>query len=386
MKIVIDAMSMNSPGGLAQLKEITFFIGQQRRQGDEAVIITDQPDLLPGENRGVDVYPAPEFQKGSWINQWQWYSKGLPTLLKKIQPDVVYAVNGLVPRKLYKRYAVMATVNNMLPFSRRHVYQYPFFSKRYARLVLQKQMLIKSIRMANAVVLYGYHCLDELAVYEPKLKEKSFVALYGIPEGIKLNPDDLPPHPNGGVPYHLYFSQIYPYKNHIRLLHAYRQALDQEPDLPELILAGLPCDAAHVQKIIRTIGKLGLVEKVRYIGAVDKKNIPSWLYHAEVNYFASLCETNSFVVIEILGVGGVLACSRPKSHLDAEGEACEPFDPYSVEDIKGVIVKLHRGPGRRRELRHLAKERAMTFQWGKCGKAIWEAAYLAKKRFTQQST
>ncbi|HML73242.1 MAG TPA: hypothetical protein PKB02_01980 [Anaerohalosphaeraceae bacterium] len=54
------------------------------------------------------------------------------------------------------------------------------------------------------------------------------------------------------------------------------------------------------------------------------------------------------------------------------------FDPYSVDSIKNVMIKLSENPQRRKELRRLASERAAELSWDACGVAVWKAAMKAR--------
>ena len=180
------------------------------------------------------------------------------------------------------------------------------------------------------------------------------------------------------APCFVYLSAIGVYKNHLRLLQAYRRALDEEPELPELLIAGIPEEPDYLQRILAKIEELELEKKARYLGTVDRETIPAWLHHAEVNFFPSECETNSVVLAEILGVGGVLACSRCDPMPEVAGDAAELFDPHSVDEMADVMLRLHRQDERREELRQLARQRAAELSWDRCGEAIWKAAGTAK--------
>ena len=72
------------------------------------------------------------------------------------------------------------------------------------------------------------------------------------------------------------------------------------------MIAGLPADKSYYKKIQQLIRELNLQEKVEYIGVLNRKDIPAWLYHAHINFFPSCCETNSVVLAEMLGCGAII--------------------------------------------------------------------------------
>lgn len=382
MNLLIDAMSINSPGGTRQLEELVSLIHKQTDSKNSIQIISNRPNNHSIKKEDTNIMnPLTSFQPGGWDSQFRWYWHLLPNLIFKLNPDVFYSINGILPYKIHRHFPVMITINNMLPFAQRSDQQYSVLSLKFFRMMVQKKLLIRSARIAHAIMLYGHHCIDMISPYVSELNKKTKVVLYGISDKIKVDCQNPPPHPYNGKPYNLYFSQIYPYKNHIRLLLAYKKALETAPSLPDLILAGYPCDLRHTEKLKKTIKELKLSERIFYIGPIDSEHIPAWLHHAEVNYFMSLCETNSFITFEILAAGGVLACSRPSSSFDAEGNAHEPFDPRSVTSITDVILNLHNNPQRRSELRNLSLQRSKLFHWSDCARTILETAYMARENF-----
>jgi len=211
------------------------------------------------------------------------------------------------------------------------------------------------------------------------------MVLTGVPRDMKFDRSASPPHPYDGIFYFPYLSAIYSYKNHLRLIEAYRQAIDEKNSLSDLIIAGLLEDKDYLKKILATIREIGLENKIKYMGVLNREDVPAWIYYADVKFFPSICETNSMVLAEILGLGGVLACSSISPMPEIASYAAELFDPYSIDSIKYVIIKLCHNWKRSEELRYLALKRAKELSWNACGATIWQAAMKAQAAFLDRT-
>ncbi len=373
----MDSVPVRSPGGSRLRNELADALVRRIPDGCELVLLA-----ADGHGHTVD-HPRVRTETtgafgGGLLGQWRWQHRQLPQLAAALGADVVYSLAGLQAARLTRRFGTVTTVNNMLPFLPQWCAQiYPRFKDR-VRFKLLLHGYVGTLRRADAVVLHSQYALQTIGPFAGPIEDKTLVSLTGVPSDLDFDPAALPPHPYGENPYFFYLSAIGVYKNHLRLLQAYRRALDEEPELPELLIAGIPEEPDYLQRILAKIEELELEKKARYLGTVDRETIPAWLHHAEVNFFPSECETNSVVLAEILGVGGVLACSRCDPMPEVAGDAAELFDPHSVDEMADVMLRLHRQDERREELRQLARQRAAELSWDRCGEAIWKAAGTAK--------
>jgi glycosyltransferase involved in cell wall biosynthesis len=213
--------------------------------------------------------------------------------------------------------------------------------------------------------------------YAGELGDKAFLAPNPVPDYARVDPGNPPADPNEGRPFLFYLSVASRYKNHLNLIEAYRRAVAGGSDLPPLLMAGPPADESYVKEIVAAIEAAGLGDRVRWLGKVPREQIPGWLHHAAINVFASTCETSSFIQAEILGAGGVMACSSAPPMPEVAGGAAELFDPYDPDSIAGTLVSLWSSPERRRQLRALAIEQAAGLTVEACGEVIWSASRRA---------
>lgn len=384
MRLVIDAVLCGSPGIIAVRDELSTAVGRRAPRGSEAVLLTASE--VEGNGSGtlkVLRHPKP---KGKWAGRWLWYRRKLPALAEELGADVVYSMGGILSRPLCRRFPTVATVNNMLPFMPEvGAAMYPGLSLTRLRAGALRRVYVRTLRSADAVLLHSRHALELVSGFAKGVESKTFVAHTGIPGNIAASRATPPPHPYEGRPYLLYFSVFYAYKNHLRVLDAYRRCVDAEPQTPDLVLAGRPDEPRYVERVLARVSELGLEGRVKYLGPIDRSAVPAWLHHAQVNVFASTCETNPVTAAEILGTGGVLACSNIPPMPEVAGLAAAYFDPYSVSSMADTFLDLIRRPERRQELRRLADERAGELSWEVCADRLWEAAEAAVAAHARRS-
>lgn len=377
LRLLVDSVPVGSPG-ILQLRDEFARVFASGRHGGEVVLLAAGPEVKPRHEGSLTVVPAPRPPAG-WAGRWWWYHHELPRLVLAHRADVVFSMSGILSPRLRRTAATVTTVNNMLPFTPDSLRVYPAISTARVRLELLRRLYVSALKTADAVVLHSQHALDSVTPYAGDITSKTVVALTGVPTD--LRGAQLGAHPRGGEPYIFYFSAFYPYKNHLKLLAAYQQALAKRPTLPKLVLAGIPADVGYRDTVVAEIERLDLQGRVEHLGTLERTAIPTWLSHATVNVFASTCETNPVTIAEILALGGALMCSAVPPMTEIAGDAAATFDPESVESIATTMVALLDDPARRDQLRQRALHRAGELSWEACTDRIWEAALRADAVF-----
>ena len=363
MRLLVDSVFATSPGIMRLRDELVRSLLDHTPPHCETLLLTHSHASYNSSNSSKLHVITAKKPKNNWFSRWIWYHKTLPETIKQNQADVVYSLSGILTKGLRESFGLVGTVNNMVPFEANIIGTRSLPSKSWLRNMLLRFIYIRSLKMADAVILHSKHALDTVAEYTGEISSKTIVVLTGVPCDLTFDRLNPPPHPYKKTSYLLYFSTIQPYKNHLRLIQAYRCALDKQGQIPHLLIAGLPADKSYYKKIQQLIRELNLQEKVEYIGVLNRKDIPAWLYHAHINFFPSCCETNSVVLAEMLGCGAIIACSNIPPMPEVVSYAGEFFNPYLIDSMRDVIINLSRNQLRRNELRRLALRRADELSW-----------------------
>ena len=147
----------------------------------------------------------------------------------------------------------------------------------------------------------------------------------------------------------LYVGTVEPRKNVASLARAF--ALLPEPIKGQftLVIAGKP--GWFVESIKTEISRLQLGEKVRFIGYVDRKDLPSLYQCATLFVYPSLYEGFGFPPLEAMSCGVPVLCSNTSSFPEVVGDAAIMVDPHDVRQMGRELERLLISPGLRDEVR-----------------------------------
>jgi glycosyltransferase involved in cell wall biosynthesis len=380
VRLLIDSLMFSSPGGVKLRDELALAVIAKRPADWEIFwIVSDKDGDLPSEEKNVSILRL--HPKHNWLGQIRWYYFDTPAIAARMGIDVILSLSGILSYRSWKSFGTITSFATILPFAPFRHRQISPVSRQFIHDLIQKRLFLTGARRADAAVMFCQRLVNIVDAYIGGFKFKCQTVFYGISDDVKINVESNNIHPYCGRPYIFYASSIYPYKNHLRLLEAYKSALEEEPSVPDLVIAGAPADRHIVQKIESFIQSRGLVDKVNYVGYLPREQITTWLYNADFNIFPSLCEANSMVLFEIMGVGGALACSNTAFDELEGGSELEFFDPESIGEIKSAILNLTRNPSRRAHLRNVAIHLSDQFSWPRVGEAVWAATREAYNSF-----
>jgi len=383
--LLIDTVTATSPGA-RQIRDNLFPALARQCPEKWEVLMLVSPQSAIGSYSEKAVVQTCEHPGGSWIGRWKWYNDVLPERVRRHHASVLYSLSGILSKPLARACGTVCTVNNMLPFTPGQDGPFGLASKEGLRNRLLRIMYVRSLRAADAIILHSRYALEKMEPFTGDLRNKTIVVHTGVPSDLGYDSSCPPAHPYGGAPYLFYLSSIQRYKNHIRLIEAYRQLFIRGAALPDLILAGFPKDEECLGAIRKSIEDAGLADRIKYIGQLPRQDIPAWMHHATVTLFPSTCETNSVIMAEALAVGGVLAVSSCPPMPEIGGDAVALFDPLSPDDMAEVIGGLCLDKARQEQLRMRATERAKELSWDACAAAVWQlstradAAHVARTK------
>jgi glycosyltransferase involved in cell wall biosynthesis len=164
--------------------------------------------------------------------------------------------------------------------------------------------------------------------------------------------------------YVYYPANLWPHKNHDRLLEAFA-AVD---DSLSLVLTG------------QTFGRTVSGPRVRHLGHVPFAEIPALYRGARAVVFPSLFEGFGVPVLEAMACGTPVATSDRGSLGEIAGDAAITFDPEDVPAITAAIERVARDEALRSRLRDAGRAHAARFTWRQAAQrhlAVYERARRA---------
>ncbi len=179
--------------------------------------------------------------------------------------------------------------------------------------------------------------------------------------------------------YILSVGSLEPGKNRARLIAAYGRLRGADADCP-LVIAGQPAwrhegDAELVQR-------LGLGERVRFLGFVPDEDMPALYSAATLLAFPSLYEGFGLPVLEAMACGTPVVTANVSATAEAAADAALLVDPRDVESLAAAMDRLLSEEGLRADLRARGLERAKQFSWQRAARetlSVYEVVAAMKQ-------
>ena len=232
----------------------------------------------------------------------------------------------------------------------------------------------KTLRRADRIITLSSFSREEISRFFPSVKEKISVLPCGVDRGI-FHPgfkeaDIAPVLKKYGITgaYFLYMGTIEPRKNIRRMLYAYRKALGEMPQLPQVVLAG--GSGWKNRPIYGAVKKLGIEGKVKFIGYVGDEERPALLNGATAFVYPSLYEGFGMPPLEAMACGTPVVTSDASSLPEVVGDAALLIDPQSVDEIAKAMLLIAGDGALRENLKMKGLERAECFTWEKTAEKL----------------
>ncbi len=168
-----------------------------------------------------------------------------------------------------------------------------------------------------------------------------------------------------GIPndFILFVSTIEPRKNVPTLLMAYRQLLHDYRTEASLILAGEK--GWLFDEVFALVGKLGLQERVRFLGSVSPEDLLGLYNAARLLVHPAFYEGFGLPPLEAMACGTPVVVSNTSSLPEVVGDAALLVEPTDVDGMTVAMWRLLSDEALRQEMIDKGLKRARLFSWRK---------------------
>lgn len=167
------------------------------------------------------------------------------------------------------------------------------------------------------------------------------------------------------LPYVLYVGTLEPRKNIEGLLRAFAQVAGDMPHT--LVLAGgMGWGMGNLFPLIKG---LGLENRVRIMGFVDKAHLPALYAAAEVFFFPSHFEGFGLPVLEAMTCGCPVITSSTSSMPEAGGEAAQYVNPKDIDQMAACLRMVLGNEALREQMSERGLAQAAAFTWDAAAEA-----------------
>jgi glycosyltransferase involved in cell wall biosynthesis len=159
----------------------------------------------------------------------------------------------------------------------------------------------------------------------------------------------------------LYVGRIYPGKNFGNVIRAFSKIHAYFPH--KIVVTGYP--RWGYQDEFASIEKLGLQDKIVFVGWVPEEDLVALYNLADLLIFPSFFESFGIPLVEAMACGCPVITSKTGAPPEITGGAALLVDPYKPDEIAEEIRKVLSDETLRKELSERGLQRAKSFSWEK---------------------
>jgi len=290
-----------------------------------------------------------------------WEQFILPLQVSKYNIDVLYSAGYTAP--------VIIPCSSVVTIHDMNYFYYPEDFSRLSALFLKVLVPIAAKRVDKIITVSNNSKKDIVKIL--KVPESKVCVTYeagkivSLPEekvrGKKLEKDY-----RNDKKFILTVSASHPHKNLPRLVEAYNILYKKYQIKHQLIMVGIKGRAHHL--LTKSIKKLSLGERVKFIGWVSREDLSLLYLNADLFVFPSLFEGFGLPILEAMSCGVPVITSNYGAMAEVAGEAALLVDPYNIDEIAEAMYKVLTDKNLRENLIKKGLERAKQFSWEKTAK------------------
>jgi glycosyltransferase involved in cell wall biosynthesis len=328
LRVLCDASLASNPAGTGTY--VRGLLGALKSRDDVEIVETSFHSTSAATVDLAKKTPLSRLSNG--MNHLGYYLRALPRRATALNCDAIFCPSLLVP--VSARVPYVMTVYDLTPL--RYSSTQDWLSRTYLA-----GMLRWGIPRAAAICTISEAVGNEVVERFRVPRERIVVTYPGPnPELMLAQPR---PAPIPERPFVLMVGTVEPRKNHLTVLRALAEHLQQRPS-SDLLLVTAGSAGWRYQPVLDAIQQLGLRDRVVRLGAVEP-GVLKWLYqHAQALAFPSLYEGFGLPVLEAMLLQCPVVAARIPSVAEITGDAASLLEPTDVAAWAAALDRLVDGP------------------------------------------
>lgn len=322
-------------------------------------VLRDDLPLFDFAAGSVRIVPVDEEYRPA-VKNIAWHQFVLPRLVRQLRIDVLHVPS--YRRMLWPRpCAVVATIHDLAPFRVPHKYD-------WKRMLYGRVVVRRLAHRQDEIIAVSRNTAEDLARYFG-LPSEQVTAVHNGLDHERFKPGDadearriLASRHGVRAPFFLYVARLeHPAKNHTRLIEAFNWFKLATRSPWQLVLAG--ADWHGASEIHAAIRRSSCRTDIITPGFVSDADLPLWYRAAGAFVYPSLFEGFGMPPLEAMACGCPVLAAMEGAVGEVVGDAAEPVNPRSVQDIEGQLERIASDDTLRARLRAAGLARARRFDW-----------------------
>ena len=278
--------------------------------------------VSPGEDRCLQESDNMHIVQIDYPSYPLWEQIGLPSTLKKIQPDLLHCTGNTAP--LWCHTPLILTLHDIIflePKQGKNQSVYQKLGRCYRRFVVPR--ILNKCRKIITVSNFEREHICKFLHWEPK----KITTVY-----------------NG-------------YSSH------FRHYLNTSSQPLPLLIADLKEEV--INNYLRTYGLTDIKSMLYYPGYIPNKDLPALYSGATAFIYTSLRESFGIPILEAMACGTPVITSQTSAMPEIAGKDAISVNPYNPEEIVQAMVRLEEDPEYHHSLSQYGLRRVQQFSWKK---------------------
>jgi len=294
-----------------------------------------------------------------------WFGHSLPRVIHKINPDIFFSPEGLIPLGLNKRsVSVIHDLSfehypkNLPPFER-------FYNRRYFPKCAHDSSRIATVSeysKQDIVKTYGINPEKIDVVYNG-----ANIAYSPVDEHVKKG---ILHKYSGGRPYFIFIGALHPRKNLVNLFRAYDIFRRQHPEPVNLLIVGEKM--WWTSEIESAYKKMVFRDDVVFTGRLNTPELKNVLGSALALTYVSYFEGFGIPIVEAFYCDTPVITSNVTSMPEVAGDAALLINPFSVNSIAEAMLEIATDENLRQNLVSKGRQQRRKFSWDQTADRLWK--------------